>query len=126
VAKPNVNQLLLDFTPKPEEGEVPSPPDAKADLRFMEIVPAPGVPGELPVAIEGEPLIPGHHWVEWLARPDTPENQLADLTLQIKRDLAVLAGDPAYYGSDRAFYEKRIEGCRADARRISAILGTTT
>jgi len=46
--------------------------------------------------------------------------RILDLTQQIKRDMAVLAGPPAYFAGkdDRAFYESRIAGCRADILRL--------
>ncbi len=57
-------------------------------------------------------------WADWLARPVTPENRLADLTLQIKRDVAVLKGPPELC-VDRIFFEERVAAYQEDARRLS-------
>ena len=52
--------------------------------------------------------------------PLTPKTRLENIIMQIKRDVAVLAGDPAYYAGEgnREFYEARIAAMRAEAERL--------
>lgn len=59
-------------------------------------------------------------WATWAARPVTPQTRLDDLILQIKRDAAVLAGDPAFFAGigDKEFYEARIAAMRLEAQSI--------
>ena len=64
-------------------------------------------------------------WAAWAARPLTPETRLEDIIMQIKRDVAVLAGDLSYYSGegDREFYEARIAAMQAEAGGIDEFMG---
>jgi len=57
----------------------------------------------------------------WLARPAGSRERLADLTLQIRRDLAALA-DPVTDESVRPFLEERIVLYREDARHLAGMI----
>jgi len=70
-------------------------------------------PGQMQLGFMEEPA-PLDPWVVWAARPHTPQARYDDAMLQLKRDTAVLNGDPVYC-TDRAFYEWRIEAMREQA-----------
>ena len=64
----------------------------------------------------------GDPWRAWVQRPRTKEQRLQDLTLQIRRDMAVLQ-EPKEYHPDDSFYERRIAGCREEANALAEELG---
>jgi len=109
--------MVLDFWNAESAAQAPPPqiqPDGSEPVSGLNLA------SEAPP----EDVIPDGAWGDWARRPRTLENRLADHTMQIRRDLEVLAGDPKYYGStgDREFYESRIAAHRREALQIGDLL----
>lgn len=53
-------------------------------------------------------------------QPEDPRSKkLRELVEQVRRDTAVLRGDPSYiFKGDQEFYERRISVCRASALKL--------
>lgn len=134
-------QLGFDWGLLALEGGLPppeAPPEASPEALNLASggtggpAPSPGVAAGAERPPLGKSEGRDDEWTRWARRPHGLREMLEDTVLQIKRDLAVINGDPTYHGTDPGveFYRQRVAGHREDAvslmREIELGAGSAT